>query len=167
MDSYSQVVDTRVLRIVDANANRSLEGLRVIEDYLRFVLDDPHLTESCKQLRHNLADRLSVIPASQRFMGQGYRRRCGSGHQRRNKSKSVPSQKAWLLPAFNGSSRHFAASKNTFKNTQRTQYTATGSTALRGVLARKIRGNYVPQSPTSVGRHIFMFSWMAVRMSSN
>ena len=70
VDSYSQVVDTRVLRIVDANANRSLEGLRVIEDYLRFVLDDPHLTESCKQLRHNLADLLSVIPASQRFMAR-------------------------------------------------------------------------------------------------
>ncbi|MBI81620.1 MAG: thiamine phosphate synthase [Planctomycetaceae bacterium] len=70
VDSDSQVVDTRVLRIVDANANRSLEGLRVIEEYLRFVLDDPHLTECCKQLRHNLADRLSVIPASQRFMAR-------------------------------------------------------------------------------------------------
>ena len=50
-----------VLRILDAAANRGREGLRVIEDYVRFVLDDPHLTELCKQLRHDLAAALSPI----------------------------------------------------------------------------------------------------------
>ena len=32
-------------RILDASANRAREGLRVAEDYVRFVLDDPGLTK--------------------------------------------------------------------------------------------------------------------------
>jgi len=43
-----------VLRVVDAAANRAAEGLRVVEDYLRFVLDESELTAECKQLRHDL-----------------------------------------------------------------------------------------------------------------
>ncbi len=56
-----------VLRILDAAANRGREGLRVIEDYVRFVLDDPHLTELCKQLRHDLAAALSPISTDSRM----------------------------------------------------------------------------------------------------
>src|SRR5215831_6658618 len=41
-------------RIIDANANRAREALRVMEDAARFGLDDPHLTEDLKQLRHGL-----------------------------------------------------------------------------------------------------------------
>jgi thiamine-phosphate pyrophosphorylase len=44
-----------VLRILDASFNRAAEGMRVVEDYVRFVLDDRHLTELAKQLRHDLA----------------------------------------------------------------------------------------------------------------
>jgi thiamine-phosphate pyrophosphorylase len=51
-----------VLRILDANANRAAEGLRVVEEYLRFALDDAHLTAVCKSLRHELADVVSAIP---------------------------------------------------------------------------------------------------------
>jgi thiamine-phosphate pyrophosphorylase len=54
------------LRILDAAANRAGEGLRVVEDYLRFALDDRHLTETCKNLRHALADALSEIPQAER-----------------------------------------------------------------------------------------------------
>jgi thiamine-phosphate pyrophosphorylase len=43
------------LRIVDAAANRASEGLRVVEDFARFVLDDAHLTRLAKDLRHELA----------------------------------------------------------------------------------------------------------------
>ena len=32
-------------RILDASANRAREGLRVVEDYVRFTLDDPGLTD--------------------------------------------------------------------------------------------------------------------------
>jgi thiamine-phosphate pyrophosphorylase len=51
-----------VLRALDAAANRAREGLRAVEDFARFMLDDRHLTEQCKRLRHDLtavASRLS------------------------------------------------------------------------------------------------------------
>ncbi len=41
-------------RILDASANRAREGLRVVEDYVRFVLDDPGLTRRLKDVRHRL-----------------------------------------------------------------------------------------------------------------
>jgi thiamine-phosphate pyrophosphorylase len=47
--------DGRVLRLLDANANRAREALRVVEDYARFVLDDGGLSEELKTLRHDLA----------------------------------------------------------------------------------------------------------------
>ncbi len=52
-------------RVIDAAANRAREGLRVAEDFVRFVLDDRHLTEQCKQLRHDLAALLGQIPGEQ------------------------------------------------------------------------------------------------------
>ena len=33
-----------LLRLLDANANRAREALRVLEDYARFVLDDADLS---------------------------------------------------------------------------------------------------------------------------
>ena len=54
------------LRILDAAANRAAEGLRVVEDYVRFVLDDGHLTRLTKQLRHDLARACSALPTDQR-----------------------------------------------------------------------------------------------------
>ncbi len=55
--------ESTVLRVLDAAANRAREGLRVVEDYVRFVLDDRHLTGLCKQLRHDLTAALSPIPS--------------------------------------------------------------------------------------------------------
>ena len=55
-----------ILRILDAAANRAGEGLRVVEDYLRFALDDRHLTQLCKQLRHDLAATLASLPPAWR-----------------------------------------------------------------------------------------------------
>lgn len=43
------------LRILDAALNRATEGLRVVEDYARFVLDDAHASRLLKELRHELA----------------------------------------------------------------------------------------------------------------
>lgn len=51
-----------VLRILDANANRAREALRVMEDAARFLLNDAVLSESIKQLRHGLATALAAIP---------------------------------------------------------------------------------------------------------
>jgi thiamine-phosphate pyrophosphorylase len=47
-----------VLRLLDANANRAREGLRVVEDYARFVLNDEKLSGQIKGLRHDLATAL-------------------------------------------------------------------------------------------------------------
>lgn len=41
-------------RVIDANINRAKEGLRVVEDICRFVLDDAALTDSIKNIRHSL-----------------------------------------------------------------------------------------------------------------
>lgn len=50
-----------VKRILDANANRAREALRVMEDAARFVLDDPRLSRQIKQLRHDLAEALAGV----------------------------------------------------------------------------------------------------------
>ena len=42
------------LRAFDAALNRAAEATRVVEDYARFVLDDSHLTQLAKELRHDL-----------------------------------------------------------------------------------------------------------------
>ncbi len=58
--------DIPTFRILDAAANRAGEGLRVVEDYLRFALDDGHLSRLCKQLRHDLTEALLALPATDR-----------------------------------------------------------------------------------------------------
>lgn len=56
-----------LLRALDACENRAREAVRVIEDYVRFVLDDRHLTERCKTLRHAIAVALAPIPTLDRL----------------------------------------------------------------------------------------------------
>jgi len=41
--------------MIDANLNRSSEGLRVLEDVARFLLNDAELSQRLKTLRHDLA----------------------------------------------------------------------------------------------------------------
>src|SRR5688572_18127364 len=43
------------LRILDANLNRAREGLRVLEDYARFILNDDSISAHLKRIRHDLA----------------------------------------------------------------------------------------------------------------
>jgi thiamine-phosphate pyrophosphorylase len=52
---------TATLRILDANANRAREALRVLEEAARFVLDDAALSERLKQMRHDLAGALALV----------------------------------------------------------------------------------------------------------
>lgn len=56
-----------ILRILDAEANRAQEALRVIEDYVRFALDDRFLTEQVKDVRHRLTQLLMSVPMTQRL----------------------------------------------------------------------------------------------------
>jgi thiamine-phosphate pyrophosphorylase len=63
--------NTSLFRILDAAANRAGEGLRVVEDYLRFVLDDRFLTGEAKQLRHDLAAAaLERPPSAERHLAR-------------------------------------------------------------------------------------------------
>jgi thiamine-phosphate pyrophosphorylase len=43
-------------RAIDANLDRAAEGLRVLEDVARFFLNDTHLTEKLRSLRHRLRE---------------------------------------------------------------------------------------------------------------
>jgi thiamine-phosphate pyrophosphorylase len=52
-----------VLRLLDANANRAREALRVLEDYTRFVRDDADLSERLKTIRHELTGVLASFLA--------------------------------------------------------------------------------------------------------
>lgn len=56
-------VNQKIYRIIDANLNRSREGLRVCEEIARFVLDDRRLTEEFKGLRHRITDCIKFYPA--------------------------------------------------------------------------------------------------------
>lgn len=49
-------------RVLDANGNRAREGLRVIEDYVRFHLNDEHLSSRLKQWRHNFSQLMGRLP---------------------------------------------------------------------------------------------------------
>jgi thiamine-phosphate pyrophosphorylase len=51
-------------RLLDACANRAREGLRVLEDYCRFVLDDAFLCRALKELRHDLKEALAELAPS-------------------------------------------------------------------------------------------------------
>ena len=46
--------DPKLLRILDANRNRALEALRVIEEHARFVLSSGDLARRAKDLRHQV-----------------------------------------------------------------------------------------------------------------
>ncbi|MHC4994065.1 MAG: thiamine phosphate synthase [Planctomycetota bacterium] len=48
-------------RILDANANRAREALRVMEEAARFVLDDARLAADLKAARHDLAVALAAL----------------------------------------------------------------------------------------------------------
>ena len=56
-----------ILRVLDAATNRANEGLRVIEDFVRFILDDQHLTVLTKQLRHDLSAALTIVSPDSRL----------------------------------------------------------------------------------------------------
>ena len=53
---FDQTEADDLARIIDASANRAREGLRVIEDYVRFALGDPGLTRRVKDVRHRLGE---------------------------------------------------------------------------------------------------------------
>jgi thiamine-phosphate pyrophosphorylase len=49
------------LRMIDANLNRSSEGIRVLEDVARFLLNDTELCQRLRNLRHDLAQEAKAL----------------------------------------------------------------------------------------------------------
>lgn len=47
-------MDKAITRILDANINRFLEGVRVCEEVARFILSEKKLTFEFKNIRHNV-----------------------------------------------------------------------------------------------------------------
>ncbi len=75
---------TDVYRILDAAANRAREGLRVVEDYVRFTLDDRHVMQLLKNWRHQLAEVLSSVDPHQLVSSRDTRADVGTAvHTRR------------------------------------------------------------------------------------
>ena len=54
-------------RLLDAAANRGREAIRVLEDYVRFLLDDADLTQQLKNFRHQFQNVLQRFPMKSRL----------------------------------------------------------------------------------------------------
>jgi len=57
-----------VFRIIDANFNRSREGLRVCEEITRLVWNSAMLTRDLKTVRHGITEILKSTPASSKTL---------------------------------------------------------------------------------------------------
>jgi thiamine-phosphate pyrophosphorylase len=73
-----------VLRLVDANVNRALEGNRVCEDLVRFGLEAPRLYRRLRGLRHAIADAARRLPVSSAELA-------GSRNSRADAGRKAPS----------------------------------------------------------------------------
>jgi thiamine-phosphate pyrophosphorylase len=62
--------DPLILRMMDANANRAREALRVLEDVARFALDDAGLAGELKGMRHELAGALAALPMGEAMLAR-------------------------------------------------------------------------------------------------
>lgn len=56
----------KIYRVLDANANRAREALRVCEDITRFVLEKPPLTSIFKKIRHEITTVVLSLPTAYR-----------------------------------------------------------------------------------------------------
>jgi thiamine-phosphate pyrophosphorylase len=59
-----------IYRILDANLNRAREGLRVIEDCGRFVLNDPGISAIAKHFRSDLRELVCLLPVEEMILAR-------------------------------------------------------------------------------------------------
>ena len=57
-----------IYRVIDANLNRAAEGLRVLEDAVRFCMDHEDLTRKLKNLRHLLVKVANDLPGEEKLI---------------------------------------------------------------------------------------------------
>ncbi len=66
-----------IYRVVDANANRAREGLRVVEEVTRFILSEPRFTARLKEIRHEITNVLKSFPAKELLCARNSREDVG------------------------------------------------------------------------------------------
>ena len=54
--------DRRIFRVLDANFNRSREGLRVCEEIFRFLLNEAPVSRRLKKARHDVTALMKMLP---------------------------------------------------------------------------------------------------------
>lgn len=57
-------LEKKLYRVIDANANRAREGLRVVEEISRLILDNSQLTSGWKKSRHGISVLLGKFPVN-------------------------------------------------------------------------------------------------------
>jgi thiamine-phosphate pyrophosphorylase len=62
------MIKKELYRVIDANFNRSREGLRVCEEVTRFVWNSPGLTKDLKTVRHSISSVLKDTPATSKIL---------------------------------------------------------------------------------------------------
>lgn len=64
------IPENALFRVLDANFNRLREGLRVVEEYFRFISSDENHTEKLKELRHVVKSVELSIDLKKRLEGR-------------------------------------------------------------------------------------------------
>ena len=85
----------QLLRAIDANVNRALEGLRVCEDVVRFCFGSDRHTRALRALRHAVSQQARRLPVSPTELLQTRDSRRDPG--RRAKASAVRSLEQLLL----------------------------------------------------------------------
>ncbi|UCD56795.1 MAG: thiamine phosphate synthase, partial [Candidatus Hydrogenedentota bacterium] len=60
--------DSQTFRILDANANRAREGLRVVEEYFRLVRDSADFSIRLKELRHQITKAVAFMRMDEKLI---------------------------------------------------------------------------------------------------
>ena len=92
------VKQASVLRLLDANTNRALEGIRVCEEIVRFHLETPSAFRRIRALRHAIAAASRRLPVSPADLVRA--RASSDDIGRRARSSSVDSLERLLLINF-------------------------------------------------------------------
>ncbi len=81
------MIEKEVFRIVDANFNRSREGLRVCEEVTRFVWNSASLTKELKSVRHSITNILKNAATASKILFATRDVKSDVGRKERRKSE--------------------------------------------------------------------------------
>ncbi len=81
------MIKREIFRIVDANFNRSREGLRVCEEVARFIWNSAALTKELKSVRHEISAIIKKSPATSKILCQTRDTEQDVGRPKRTKSE--------------------------------------------------------------------------------